>query len=144
MVYIGIDPGKHTGIAVWNTGTKTLEVHTFTFWQAIKFLETKKIEYEVLNIKWKAILEDPNKNQPIFEKVGVANAAAKLRIAQNVGSNKRDAQLLHEFLELYEIDTTLVKPITSKWKREDFLKFTKYSGPASQHAIDAAKLVYGF
>lgn len=144
MIYIGIDPGKNTGIAVWNTSTKTLEVHTFSFWQAIKFLETKKIEYEVLNIKYKVVLEDPNQNKPIFDKKGATNAAMKLRVAQNVGSNKRDAQLLHEFLELYDIDITIVKPITSKWKREDFLKFTKYQGPASQHAIDASKLVYGF
>lgn len=141
MIYIGIDPGKHTGIAVWDR--KKLELHTFSFWEAVRFLERKFYQCQALKIKLRVVLEDPTQNKPLFEKKGVANNVALLKIAQNVGQNKRDAQLLHEFMEIQKIEVLLVKPETKKWGEKYFKTITNYEGKYSQHSIDAAKLVYG-
>lgn len=143
MIYIGIDPGKFTGVALWRRDTKLLELHTFSFWQAIDFL-TQQIEFcKKNNIHLKVVLEDVNQNKPIFEKKGANNKAMMLRIAQNVGSNKRDGMLIEVFVERNGIEVILVKPTTSKWSISYFQKITRYKGLTSQHARDAAKLVYG-
>lgn len=143
MIYIGIDPGEFTGVALWRRDTKLLELHTFSFWQAIDFL-TQQIEFCKKNdIHLKVVLEDVNKNKPIFEKKGANNTAMMLRIAQNVGSNKRDGTLMEVFVERNGIEVILVKPTTSKWSISYFQKITRYKGLTSQHARDAAKLVYG-
>lgn len=143
MIYIGIDPGKFTGLAVWYNDSKTLDLYTLSFWEAIDFL-TRMIENcKILDTPMKVVLEDPNQNKPVFQKKGANNTAMMLKIAQNIGSNKRDAQLMEVFLERNGIEVTLVKPTTSKWSLGYFQKITKYKGRTSEHARDAAKLVYG-
>jgi hypothetical protein len=144
MIYIGIDPGKFTGVAAWYKNTKALELHTFSFWETIDYL-TMQMEYSKKhNVQLKVVLEDPNQNKPIyFGNKRAVNEATRLRVAQNVGSNKRDAQLMEVFLERNGIEVTLVKPTTSKWSLSYFQKITKYTGRTSEHARDAAKLVYG-
>lgn len=141
--HIGIDCGIHTGIALWDSKHKALHLCTLSFWQAIDYIREQKSICDRDGIVLKAVLEDVTQNKPVFPKKGVANNSALLRVAQNIGSNKRDSQLMAEFLKLHGIETRLVKPTTAKWKAEEFMKITRYEGSSSQHARDAAKLVYG-
>lgn len=138
MIYIGIDPGVETGIAIWYSKDKVLTLFTLSFWEAINLLHKLSEKNQI-----KAILEDPNLNKPIFHKKGVDNEKKARKVAQNVGSNKRDAQLINEFLKIHNIETIIVKPTTTKWKTTFFRQVTGYKGHASQHAIDAARMVYG-
>ena len=142
-LFLGIDPGQFTGLALWHPGTRKLDLFTTDFWGAIDFLYEQKAFCERDEIHLKVVLEDPNLNKPVFAKKGVANNAALSKIAQNVGQNKRDSQLIAEFLRHEGIETKLVKPTTSKWSKEEFEKITGYTERCSAHARDAAKLVFG-
>lgn len=131
---VGIDPGVNTGFAVYKDGQ--LELHTLTFWGATSRLLAEPPD--------KVYLEDPNLISPTF----LRNVSKRglLKIAQNVGMNKRDAQLMLEFCrDVIEVDVELVKPTTKKWGRHIFQRVTGITKPVSQHARDAAKLliVYG-
>lgn len=148
MIYIGIDPGVHVGWAVLDNKNKEIIIYdTITFWQAIERIKWYKNHNQFDNKNnFKIILEDPNLNKPVFNKDDVSPGAkqkAYLRIAQNVGSNKRDAQLIHEFCTLNNIPILTVKPTTEKWDAIMLKKITGIDERTSQHVRDAIKLVYG-
>lgn len=134
--YIGIDPGKHTGVAVWDRqGRYFTDVITLDFFGALNFLKHYNPTYTQI------VIEDATQNKPTFrrkgQRVGVAD-----RMAQNVGSVKRDTQLLIEWCERHGFTVRKVKPDQSKLNAAAFKRTTKYIGRTSQHARDAAMLVY--
>lgn len=143
MIYIGIDPGVQVGWAVWDSKEKKFKkYHTLNFWDCITSIQS----YTYYPTEFKVILEDPNLNKPVFNKPGVnpdAKQKAYLRIAQNIGSNKRDAQLIHEFCIENQIPIQTVKPSTEKWDAVTLKKITGIDERTSQHVRDAIKLVYG-
>lgn len=137
MIYIGIDPGLHTGWAEWYKEDRKLDnLMTIDFWRCVDRLKM----FLKLHTKFHVVIEDPNLNKPLFSK----NSTSKglLRIAQNVGSNKREASLLIEFMEKENISYTSIKPTTSKWNVGTFKNFTKYKERTSEHSRDAAKLIF--
>ena len=140
-LFIGIDPGKTTGMALWVPGDKLLRLHSGSFWE---------IYYDVLQYDKECtviVVEDPNKNRPVFPRHG-ASKKEIIKIAQNVGMNKRDAQLLIEGFRLEGYTVVQVKPRGSKYSRgkmdaKQFSAMTGYKGSSNQHNRDAALLVYG-
>jgi predicted glycosyltransferase involved in capsule biosynthesis len=93
-------------------------------------------------------MEDPRKNKPTFvpKKMTVYEQRIINKKSQNVGSNKRDAQLLEEFLKNKNIQHYLIRPskkTMSKIKVDMFEKITGYTERTSQHGRDAAMLVWG-
>lgn len=136
--YIGIDPGASTGLAVWCILTSQLEVvETTTFWQAYN---TIRKSFDPGNTI--IVIEDPSKNKPVFGH-NESDRKKRERIAQNVGANKREAQLLIDGFERLGYTVQAVQPHTAKWDARTFKNLTRYKNICSQHARDAAKLVYG-
>lgn len=138
MFHIGIDPGQHTGFAVWCRSTKALSCKTLDFWQVVKELEALKEDITQVRI------EDPNLNRPTFSK-GIQGARQREKISQNVGENKAHAKLLIAYCELLNIPVVPVKPTKhsrTKVKADAFKQMTGYTGKTSEHARDAALLVF--
>jgi hypothetical protein len=155
---IGIDPGKSTGLAMFERKKGSLSWHeseqgmtwhlqTFSFWQAVKHLAD--IQLETPDQLPKVFIEDPNLVKPTFHrKLGgesMRSYQARMnKISQNVGMNKRDAQLLIDWLSLRGWDYYPVPPRkAAKVAAEQFKKLTGYSKRSSQHARDAAMLILG-
>jgi len=132
MLCIGIDPGTHTGFAVWDTKTKKLvEVETMMIHQAFKrVFELMEQDYICLRI------EDARH----VSRDGL-NSIARL---QGAGSIKRDCAIWEDFCESCDIPFEFVRPGRgTKPTPEYFKMITKWKGRTSNHARDAAMLVFG-
>jgi hypothetical protein len=138
MYLIGIDPGVNTGFAISKDG-KIINVKTVDFWDCIKLLR------DMQNMGIVVYVENPNVNKPVFYKRGANNTAMMQRVAQNVGSNKRDATLIIDFCTRNGID---VRPQTPQRGAKDidakyFQLLTGYDKSTSQHGRDAGMLIAG-
>lgn len=160
-LWIGIDPGKTTGLALWDVvHQRFINVTSGDFFQ---------IQDEILKVQRTgayrivgAAIENPNLNQPVFmrpdlkQKFQLAVAAGDQeeadsclrqhsRQAQNVGMNKRDASLYIEWIQRQSIRVLEIRP----WRRKvstgtEFNKMTGYDKRTNQHGRDAALLIYKF
>lgn len=141
MIIIGIDPGKYTGIAIWDKKIqKLIRTQSFGFWDCIRLIDVLKKEH---GDQLRVIIENPDLNAPIFTK-RIYNDRRDLSIAQKVGKNKRDAQLIIEHLEEEEIKYEPVRPVTHKWTLVYCRAITgNKSAKYTQHEMDAIKLVFG-
>ena len=140
--FIGLDPGTETGLAVWDAQGQVFarSLLTTTFWDAYDLVCT----YDPSTVL--VILEDPSKNPPTFSHSipQSENAYRKReRLSRNVGSNMREALLLAEGLERQGYRVRRVRPRSSKLSAEAFRRLTRYQGRTSEHARDAAMLVFG-
>jgi hypothetical protein len=149
--YIGIDPGVNVGFALWQarqaaTPGRFIEVNTLTFWTTI--FRLNKLVAEFGATKLRVRIEDVRGNKPTFsEREG--NSHVRERMSQNIGSNKRDCQLLIEYLDHKGIPNDAIVPKASrngtagKVGAELFNGVIGFPTRSSQHARDAAKLVLG-
>ena len=139
MIYVGIDPGVETGFATYNTETKEHALSTLTFWSAIYAINVIQSLGDLT-----VVIENPNLNKPVFFR-GL-NAMKNLRVAQNVGANKRDAQLLIDYCKDRKIPLIEVRPSAntySKLSAEQFEKITGIKDRTSSHSRDAYMLIFG-
>lgn len=138
MLYIGIDPGKSTGLATWDSQKEELNI-----WPALSFWKAVNAVREIVSRETPVtlVIEDAGGNRPVFHrgKMGRQN----LKIAQNVGSNKRDSQLWISLCEHEDWRYETFIPKRSKWSKDYFRRVTGYAGRVSQHGIDAATSIYG-
>lgn len=131
---IGIDTGVHTGYALWNTQTKTIDEYgTFKIHEVLFKILKLSDQHKVL-----VRVEDARKRSN-----SSYNAKA---MAQGVGSVKRDAKIFEDFLTDYKIDFQLLAPskTTTKMSAESFAKFTGITKRTSTHTRDAYMLVFRF
>ena len=65
--------------------------------------------------------------------------------AMGAGSVRRDSQIWEEFAEYYDIPIVLLPPRqgVTKWSAEYFARVTGWKARTSNHARDAALLVFG-
>lgn len=144
--FIGIDPGTRTGFAVKVDGFK-MKVETTDFFGAIERIQFYRKRFECLEVR----IEDPSQNKPVWfdhrkATVKVSEARSKLKIAQNVGENKKEAKLLIEFCKRLNIKVIPVRPkrgSMTKVSPELFRKVTGYGGRTSEHGRDAGMLIAG-
>lgn len=132
MIYIGIDCGVHTGIAVWDTKErKFLQVDTMMIHQAMKLVES----YCSDNLC--VVFEDAR-----LRKWYTGDVNAK---AQGAGSVKRDCSIWEDFLYESGIHYLKVPPQKgmTKWDARFFKQMTGWKERTSNHARDAAVLVFG-
>lgn len=140
-ILIGIDPGINNGVCLV-IDSKIEVLVTLHFWQVIEVLSSfKKPNDNDMDVH--VYLEYPNYNKPTFQKKGADTQAAVNKISQNVGGNKAYAHLIYTFCVKEGISVTRVKPTSKKLDAATFAKITKYTGRTSQHARDAAMLIYG-
>ena len=139
MICIGIDPGTHTGVAVWDTGEgKFLSLETMPIHRAIESV-----------LVWASLVHDKTKDiQVVFEDArqrtwfGHGDTYAKL---QGAGSVKRDCSIWEDFCKDYDIPFWAKPPVkgATKVSAEYFKTISGYQGRTSEHSRDAAMLVIG-
>ena len=144
-ILIGIDPGEHTGFAVWDTTTRTfLQVQTLMLHQAMD--EVKRWNYARLlaekAIPFAVIFEDARQRTWFAPERNNAEYRGKL---MGAGAAKRDARIWEEFLEARHIPYHALKPAPgrTKWNADYWAHITGWQGRTSEHARDAALLVFG-
>ena len=133
MIFIGIDPGVKTGIAMSDSG-QLVCVESMKACEAEKtildhFLDgTKKVC---------VVVEDARLRQWFGSKGKEA--------LQGAGSIKRDCQRWHEWLVMHDIPHVLVAPKHNRTKlsAEQFAKLTGWKERTNEHGRDAAMLVFG-
>lgn len=128
---IGIDCGKNTGFAVWNNIAKKLyRVETMPIHRAM--LEVLKCDPADVLI----VVEDARQ---------VRFKVAAVR-AQGAGSVKRDASIWDDFLTDMGYRHIMARPNKrgTKWSADQFKLHTAWTGRTSEHARDAAMLVYDY
>lgn len=136
VLVIGVDPGRETGWVVYDVlHGEITEAVTISFWEAL--FEAALMNPEQVLF----IVEDPARNRPVFDHN--ARGAAREKIAQNVGGNKREASLFIEGLRLYGFCVVEVRPSEKKWSSNLFRSITGYDRRVSQHVRDAARLCFG-
>ena len=136
MILIGIDPGVNTGLAIWDTVTRELvDVQTMQIHTALELVKGDARLYGEGNLR--VIFEDARMR---------GNSGAKsAAMAQGAGSVKRDCKIWEDFLTNLGVSWQAVSPKTkgAKVSAEYFRKLTGWEGRTSEHARDAAMLVYG-
>ena len=136
MLWIGIDPGKHTGFAVWNSKTRefvsieTLPIHTAM---------ERVLEYAAESLVT-VVFEDARQRK--FFGKNENKVQAKV---QGAGSIKREFGIWEDFLNDKGITFWARKPEKGMTKKsaEQFRRWTKWEKRTSEHARDAAMLVFG-
>lgn len=132
-IYVGIDAGTKTGVALYYKNHKSLELYTITIYDAIsKVIELSKSHSIYV------IIEDARQRKYYGDNAGT-------KALQGVGSIKRDCTIWEETMQSKGIDFIMVHPIKGGTKLDVnlFKKITGYSNRCSSHARDAAMLVYG-
>ena len=140
MIHMGIDPGVHTGVAFWHSDKRELtHTDTLDFWSTVEEM------YRLVagHLPYCIHIENPNANKPVFLKKGIGGERSIQKIAQNVGSNKREASLLIELCKREGWNYQEHVPKRGKLDSATFRKFTGITRRMSQHERDAAMLVYG-
>ena len=139
MICIGIDPGTHTGVAIWDSKRKAfIELSTIPIHQALQ----KVMKYHSENkgrCDIYVVFEDA-RQRTWFGKD--KNTNAKL---QGAGSIKRDCSIWEDFCRDYQIPYIAVAPIKGGTKLSEayFKAVTGWDKRTSNHARDAAMLVIG-
>lgn len=133
---IGIDAGKHTGVAVF-FDRKLQELFTCNTYQLIEYLQNNKNKIKAV------VMEDSKLQSYIWGKNDKSNAALG-RHARNIGSVDGRVEVIKEACEHLEININCISPAQkgAKWKAEEFLSYFSYfKGLTNQHERDAAKCV---
>lgn len=136
MIYIGIDTGAHTGIAVWDSDEhQFVEIRTMKIHQALQLVITISKSWGRENVM---VLFEDARQRKWFGR----DSDAKM---QGAGSVKRDAVIWEDFLTDYGIPFRAMPPAKGATKMESafFRRLTGWAGRTSEHARDAAMIVYG-
>ena len=133
--YLGVDPGKKMGLALWIPSAEDLTLPVaMSFYDALAWAVANADPCSTV-----CCVEDPTQNKPVFNR-GVTGRK-NLRIAQNVGQNKAYAELTIKGLLRRGFFVRRIRPTSAKWDRKTLKRMTGYTGRSSQHARDAAKMV---
>lgn len=139
MIYIGIDTGVHTGMAVWDSERKEfVVVDTLKIHEALQIVSSYAYKDILLCVRF----EDARQRKWIpFAK----NMTGELGRAQGAGYVKAHCQIWEDFLRDMDIPFEMIAPRrnVTKLSAEQFGRITGYKGRTSEHARDAAMLVYG-
>lgn len=143
MICIGIDPGTHTGVAVWDSREgKFLSLETLPIHRALEKVK------EMSHPFWHMDRLYHDDIQVVFEDArqrtwfGKGDTYAKL---QGAGSVKRDCTIWEDFCKDYGIPFQAKPPVkgATKVSAEYFKMVSHYTGRTSEHSRDAAMLVIG-
>lgn len=130
---IAIDPGKHTGIAVWNTITNKFEIiDTMLIHNAMSVVSSLKDNCFVR-------VEDARLRKWFGKNSGT-------HALQGAGSIKRDSTIWEDFLTDYKIPFEMLNPknSTTKVTADYFKNLTKYNSRTSEHSRDAGMNCFQF
>lgn len=137
MFCIGLDPGKNTGVAIWDTKVQAfVYLDTMPIHKALEFVKT------FVDGTSRVYFEDARQRQYLPRERNASEYRGKL---MGAGSVKRDSVIWQDALTDWGIPFTMVPPRAgaTKWTADTFRRITGYTGRTSNHARDAALLVYG-
>lgn len=136
MYCIGIDPGKDTGVAIWDTEKKNFYL-----------IKTMQIHEALLNVwvfrgRGAEVYFEDARQRKWFNTHSEEEDRARL---QGTGSVKRDSTIWEDALNDWGIPFHAVAPKhnTTKMTAEFFRALTGWKGRTSEHSRDAAMLVFG-
>lgn len=143
MIYIGIDTGTNTGIAVWDNRQRSfVSVGCMMIHQAMKMVE--EYQQKALEAGTRCIVrvEDP-RQRTWYENMSREAERKKL---QGVGSVKRDASIWEDYLTDLGVEFEMVAPKrnVTKLSQDRFKVITGWQNRTNEHGRDAAMLVFGF
>ena len=136
-LFCGIDPGVNTGVAVWDSERMCfLVVATVTIVEAMKIVKDYTDKGDVT-----IVTEDARKRKWLPREKSYSEFKGR---AMGAGSVMRDSKIWQEFAEFYKIPIELrpPRPGMTKWNADYWAKVTGWKGRTSEHARDAALLVF--
>lgn len=139
MIWVGIDTGVNTGIAVWDSEKRELlSLDTVTIDEALFRVLGLVAEYQDIRV----VVEDARLRRWVPDTHDVRKEMAR---RLGAGSVKRDAKIWEDFLKRMKIPFQMVAPLrgATKWARDSFASVTGYTGRTTEHSRDAAMLVFG-
>lgn len=139
MKYIGIDTGVNTGIAVWDTESRDLlSVETTTITKAMLSV----LDFLQSDERVKVVFEDARQRKWIPTMPDIRREMGRW---QGSGSVMRDCKIWEDFCKENSIPYEAVAPKRNRTKltAEAFRRLTGWKGRTSEHARDAAMLVFG-
>lgn len=137
-IYIGIDPGTHTGVAIWDRTSRRLEaVDTMSITKAMEIVKANVELIKSFGGEVVVFIEDARKRTWF----GSSNRE-KL---QGAGSVKRDCSIWETFCDELGVECRKIAPKhnTTKLTASQFRVLTGWQGRTSEHSRDAACLVFG-
>lgn len=136
MIFIGIDTGTHTGVAVWNSEEKQfLDIKTLMLHQALQLVIIMCQIWKRENVM--VLFEDARQRKWFGREADEKRMGA--------GYVKRDATIWEEFCTDYEIAFRALPPAKggTKLNPDYFKALTGWKKRTSEHARDAAMIVFG-
>ena len=138
QLFIGIDPGTHTGIAIWDKTSRRLEVvDTMSITKAMEIVKANVELIKSFGGEVVVFFEDA-RNRSWF------GHTSRERL-QGAGSVKRDCSIWETFCEELGVEYRKVAPKhnTTKLTAAQFKVLTNWQGRTSEHGRDAAMLIFG-
>lgn len=140
---VGIDPGVHTGFAVYARKPIDYRWHleTLAFWGCFDRLESISGDRGLIGV----VIEVPNAKRVLYKrKDGESAGRGRERMAANVGSNRREAELLAERIEQLGYTVIRTAPTKSKWNAKELQRITGITERTNEHVRDAVRLVWDY
>lgn len=135
MIIIGVDPGTHTGVAVWDAlEQKFLQVESMAIHRAFELVASRLAQRPFIPV----IFEDA-RQRTWFGHTG-------REVLQGAGAAKRDAAIWQDYLEDKGCPYLARKPGTGStgWDADRFRRLTGWTARTNEHSRDAGVLVFGF
>lgn len=132
---VGIDPGQHTGVAIYDRVSKEWVLRTEDFWSAYDILKTFSRETTLI------VIETPRKfmyaRNDKFTGPDVRN-----RMSSDMGGNRREAELLAARFESLGFTVNWIVPAGSKWCAKTLKRYTGITARTNEHVRDAVRLAF--
>lgn len=138
MLVVGIDPGIHTGLAVWDTSSRQfLEIRTVGIVAAMEYLSEIRQDRGIGLL----VFEDARQRTWIPREKDIRQVKGR---AMGAGSVKRDCSIWEEWCKAKGIQFVATRPKTGLTKLTDayFRGLTGYDRRTNDHGRDAAMLVF--
>lgn len=138
MIVIGIDPGMHTGLAVWDTSSRQfLEIRCSGIVDAMDYLDDLASNQGIGLV----VFEDARQRTWIPREKDIRQLKGR---AMGAGSVKRDCSIWEEWCSARGIQFIASRPKTGMTKLTDayFRGITGYDRRTNEHGRDAAMLVF--
>lgn len=143
MIWIGIDTGRDTGFAVWDSRKKRLvEVRTVRIHEAMRDVLRWRLIAELAGTTVHVVFEDARRRKWIPREKSLSEFKGR---AIGAGHVMRDATVWQDFLEDEGVPFMHPGPTAglTKWNEDAFKRITGWKGRTSHHGRDAALLVWG-